>query len=300
MFDPYHSELERGPAKLERYVALLQDALGHQVQVVGILEIGSFAKGEAVPSSDIDTRVYVTSPDVYLFNVFSELAPPRYAEFVHEYGPLPRQDYTWAVFNDVAATRISDALSIPVEFGFVDQRYAEFELEHLENHPSLEHSLLFQSNVLYDPTGFLARQRRRLEGAILESQIALYRKRLHNRLSRRLPTFLKPNPWDEYKLDKGGQIQWVQQAIRCLRNAVAIKTYARTGMFLYKKADVLSYYRQHLPDDLPFVHTLYEWKTNPQVRIDMVAAFREDKQTCFDRFRGRMPRLKAIVKKVSK
>ncbi|MBN1579717.1 MAG: hypothetical protein JXA89_03370 [Anaerolineae bacterium] len=304
-FDPHHSELERDPAKLSRYVTMLENALGHQARVTGILEIGSYAKGEAVPSSDIDTRVYVTSPAAYLFNVFGQLEPPRYSDFVRECGRLPRLDLTWDDFNDVVATQISDALWDPsdspagsIEFGFVDQRYAEFELEHLDDHPSLEHSLLFQSNILYDPTGFLEHHRRRLRGAILAALVAFYHKQLLNRLTRRLPAFLEPHPWDAYKLDKSGQLQWVQQAVRCLRNAVALKTYARTGTFLYKKADVLDDYRQHLPDDFPFVQTLYDWKTDPQVRADMVAAFREDKNICFKRFQARMPRLKAIVKKV--
>jgi hypothetical protein len=306
-FDPHHSELERDPAKLDRYIAMLENALGHETQVTGILEIGSYAKGEAVPSSDIDTRTYVTSPAAYLFNVFGQLEPPRYSDFVHEYGHLPRQDHTWDDFNDAVATQISDALWAPsdplacsVEFGLVDQRYAEFELGRLDRAPSIEHALLFQSNILYDRTGFLQDQRRRLRGTILGSLVAFHRKQLYDRLTHRLPTFLKPNAWDAYKLDKGGQIQWVQQAVRCLRDAVAFKTYAQTGTFLYKKADVLDYYQKHMPDDFPFVQTLYEWKTDPRIRADMVVAFQQDKRSCFKRFKARMPWLKAIVKKVSR
>lgn len=297
-FDPNHCELERDPAKLECYVANLENAFGSRVQVIGILEIGSYAKGEAVSSSDIDTRVYVTSPDVYLFNAFGEPAPPRYDEFVRDYGRLPRQDYTWADFNEPAAEQISNALSCQVELGFVDQRYAAFELAHLDRHPSLEHALLFQSNILHDPAGFLQGKRRQLRDAIFESLCAFYRERLHDRLSRRLPAFLKPNPWDAYKLDKGGQIQWVQQAVRCLRDAVALKTYALSGEFVYQKQDVLAFCRQYLPDDLAFVQTLYEWKTDPEVRTDMVEAFRQDKHPWFKRFEAQMPRLKAVIEKV--
>jgi hypothetical protein len=297
-FDPNHSELESDPAKLDRAINMLENVLGPRVQVTGILEIGSYAKGEAVPSSDIDTRVYVISPDAYLFNVFGQLETPRYADFVREYGSRPRRDLLWADFNDPLAGQISDALSCPIEFGFVDQRYAEFELDRLDRHPSLEHALLFQSNILYDPTGFLQDKRRQLHDTVFEPSIAFYHEQLHNRLSRRLPTFLKPNPWDAYKLDKGGQIQWVQQAVRCLRDAAALKTYALSGAFLYKKGDVLSFYRQHLPGDFPFVQTLYEWKTNPQVRADMVAAFQRDKHPWFKQFKAQMPRLKAIVNKV--
>jgi predicted nucleotidyltransferase len=68
-FSPEHSELATNPTKLQQYVEALEAAFGHSTRLVGILEIGSFAKGEAVPSSDIDTRVYVTSPTAYLVNL---------------------------------------------------------------------------------------------------------------------------------------------------------------------------------------------------------------------------------------
>ena len=65
-FNPNHSELETNPEKIAEYVRLLEKELGRNFTVDGLLEIGSYAKGEAVPGSDIDTRVYVSSPDFYL------------------------------------------------------------------------------------------------------------------------------------------------------------------------------------------------------------------------------------------
>jgi len=64
-FDSQQSELAQNPAKLQQYIHLLEAALGHDAKIVGILEIGSFAKGEAVPTSDTDTRVYITLPAAY-------------------------------------------------------------------------------------------------------------------------------------------------------------------------------------------------------------------------------------------
>jgi len=149
-FDPDHSELEKNPEKLRNYVRMLESALGHQAEVVGILEIGSYAKGEAVPTSDMDTRVYVRSPNAYLFNVLrpQEPAQPLYESFIEEQGFLPRREYLWDEFNDPVSQEISERLPSNVEFGFVDQRYAAFELDRLDQFPSTEHALLFQSNVL--------------------------------------------------------------------------------------------------------------------------------------------------------
>ena len=83
-FSPEHSELATNPIKLQHYVEALEVAFGNSTRVVGILEIGSFAKGEAVPSSDIDTRIYVTSPAAYLVNlgIANDQGPPLYDGFV--------------------------------------------------------------------------------------------------------------------------------------------------------------------------------------------------------------------------
>lgn len=93
-FSLTQSELATNPTKLQRYVDALEAAFGHSTRVVGILEIGSFAKGEAVPSSDIDTRIYVTSPAAYLVNlgIANDQGPPLYDDFTRCHPPLPRQD----------------------------------------------------------------------------------------------------------------------------------------------------------------------------------------------------------------
>lgn len=297
-FDPQHCELERDPAKVRLYAQMLEDALGHQAQVVAVLEIGSYAKGEAVPSSDIDTRVFVTSPAAYLFNVFGGLDQPRYEGFVEECGALPRRDYGWSEFNDPLCVELSKRLSCNVEFGFVDLRYAGFELDHLDRFFSVEHAMLFQSNILYDPLGILGHWRGKLYGRIFEPLVSAYRERYLDQPYRRIYDGLGPNPWDNYKLEKSGQIIWVQRALRCLRNAVAAKVYAATGTFLYKKADVLCFYRRHLPDDLAFVRQVYGWKTDPQVRAEMVKGFQRDRDEYYALFRSCMPQLEAVVAQV--
>ena len=89
-FNPALSGLAQNPAKLQRYIQLLEDALGHEAKIVGILEIGSFAKGEAVPTSDTDTRVYVTLPAAYLFNEIQAVpdTAPVYSAFTAQHGQL--------------------------------------------------------------------------------------------------------------------------------------------------------------------------------------------------------------------
>ncbi|MEZ4683897.1 MAG: hypothetical protein R2932_57775 [Caldilineaceae bacterium] len=294
-FSPEHSELERNPTKLTRFVELLEVAFGYHARVVGILEMGSFAKREAVPSSDIDTRVYVTSPRVHLVNlgVTLDKAPPLYNDFCCVHPPLPRQDYTWPAFNEPTIEQISTALSTNLEFAFVDHRYVAYELTRLADHPSFEHSILLQSNVLYDPDGFLADARQQLQGHIFAPLAKRYTSQFLDQLSPRIYAFLTPESFDAFKLSKSGQIQWVQQAVRAVRNAVATKHYCTTGTFLYKKSDVLAFVAHYLPAELAFVQELYRWKSDPTVRAAMVTEFGNDPTPFYTEFHARMPQLEA-------
>ena len=288
-FSPEQSELATNPTQLQRYVEALEAAFGPSTRVVGILEIGSFAKGEAVLSSDIDTRIYVTSPAAYLVNL----------AFTNDQGPpLPRREYAWWTFNETVIADISAALPANLEFGFVDQRYAAYELTRLADHPSFEHSILLQSNVLYDPTGFLQTARTQVQGRIFDPLVQQYSAQFLDNLSPRLYANLSPDSFDAFKLAKSGQIQWVQQAVRALRNAVAAKSYVATGTFLYKKADVLAFYARHLPAEAPFVQELYQWKTDAAVRAAMVEEFSHSPERLYARFRDAMPQVEAIVTKV--
>ena len=297
-FDPAHSALERDPQRLALYVRILEEALGEGARVAGILEIGSYAKVEAVPASDIDTRVYVTAPDAYLFNDFGGLDQPQFEAFAAACGALPRRTLGWAEFNDPVRERASAALACAVEFGFVDARYAAFELGRLDEAFSVEHAILFQSNLLYDPDGFLQGWREALRGAIYTPLVETYRRRYLDQPYRRVYEGLSASEWDGYKLAQSGQIIWVQRAVRCLRNAVAAKTYAASGHYCYKKADVLAFYGRHLPGDLPFVRQVYAWKTDPAQRARMVCDFRRDPEAHYRLFRSHMPQLEALVARV--
>jgi len=299
-FSPEHSEFERNPTKLTRFVELLEVAFGYQARVVGVLEMGSFAKGEAVPSSDIDTRIYVASPHVYFDNHFvtPDQAPPLYEDFCAVHPPLPRRDYTWSTFNEPVIEHISAALPASFEFAFVDQGYAAYELTRLADHPSFEHSILLQSNLLYDPDGFLTEARQQLQGRIFAPLVDRYTSQFLDQLSPRLYACLTPDSFDAFKLAKSGQIQWVQQAVRAVRNAVATKSYCTTGTFLYKKSDVLAFVEHYLPAELAFVQELYRWKSDATVRAAMVTDFSKDPTNLYIEFHARMPRIEAFVSKV--
>lgn len=306
-FDCEHSELERDASKLKRYVQMLQDALGDDARIVGILEIGSFAKAEAVPTSDIDTRVFVTSPTTYFWQavmgMFSamQLAEREqfYTRFVEQRDGLPRRDYTWSDFNQPVAEKIAAELGANIEFGIADARYARFEFEHLDESPAENHSMLFQSNIVYDPQDLLSCWRARLSGQGFPTLEKFYRARYLDKLPAEVYWFLQPDSLDYFKLKKSRQIQWIKWAVRCLRDAAATQVFIATGNFIYKKPDVLAFYQKYLPDDVGFVQEIYAWKTEAEIRDRMVDDFSRDSSKYFGLFRERMPRLEAIVQRVS-
>ncbi len=303
------SELERDRAKLQEYIRLLEEALGHDCRVVGAIEMGSFAKAEAVPGSDIDTRVYVTSPTGYIWqtdgsrygDLQREKQEKRFAKFCDQYGVKPRHEYNWHKFNDPVARRLCEALDCNVEFGLVDARYAAFELGTIDSdqEPVKEHALILQSNILFDPEDFLAKRRQSLTGTVSPVMADFYRERYLDTLPFEIYEHIKPHPSDTYKAEKSGQIQWVNRAVRCLRDAVATKTYLGTGDFTFKKPDVIDFYKKYLPEEIEFVEELYQWKCDPVVREQMVADFLKDPEKFFSEFARLTKRLEAVVKKIN-
>lgn len=279
----------------------MHDAFGPDVAIVGILEIGSFAKEEAVPTSDTDTRIYVTAPHAYLRNnPLSGSGATWTAPLAQMHGDLPIHVLEWDAFNDPVGARVSEYVGHPVEFGFADWRRAAWELQHLHQFPTMEHSFLSQSNILYDRDGGLARIRDALHGVYFAPQAEAYRQQSLVDIPRRLCSLLDPDPQAvAFKLEKSGQLPWVQYAVRTIRSAAMAAIYAATGRVRYKKPDILRFYQQHLPDDFALVHELYAWKTDPQTRAAMVAAFIAKPAPFYARFRSLMPQLQTLIHNVA-
>lgn len=307
-FDPLHSPLELQHELLQRFVTSLTEALGSTVEICGIIEFGSFAKGEAVSSSDIDTRIYLSSPDRYFrqgnisrFDQSQQNAlDKRYRNFENKYQVVKRQEYDWWKFNNVLTEKLTEMLGVTIEFGLVDYRYVSFEFDYIETHPTNEHALLLQSNTVYDPSGKIASLHNRIKGKRYESQASFYQSRYLDSLPFEIYHHLIPDSNDDFKIKKSRQIQWVKWAVRCLRDAVAAKSYRAYGEFIYKKQDVLQFYEQHLPEYFESVQNIYSWKTDEAIREEMVSDFLSHKEKYFQCFKDMMPELEEIISKVKK
>lgn len=296
MFDCEHCELELDPGKRVRFLRMLDDAFGAQMEVVAVLEMGSFAKAEAVPASDIDTRVYVRGSSELPMNVLHKGDVQVGLEAFQQQADAPRvQKYDWWTFNEPSYRRISDELGRSISFGFIDTRYASFLFNRLDAYPTPEHSMLFQSNVLYDPREFVEGWRTRLEKRVFPSLVKLYEDQARRRANRRLGQHLGPAPYDDLKLQDSGQVQWVAQAVRCVREAVGARTYAENGCFTFRRPEVLAYVRKHFPGTAELVEILYAWKCDPNERETIRREFVTGSSSVYARFQELTPRVQAVV-----
>ncbi|MFA6100227.1 MAG: hypothetical protein WC750_05165 [Patescibacteria group bacterium] len=259
-FDPGQSEISQNREKLEIFVEQLENRLGHQARIVGILEIGSFTKGEAVPSSDSDLRIYVESPEVYFWqgwgaNPKAKTKPEKesyFDAFVQVNPGLPRVTYDWDAFNNPIANELSGALSVNLEFGITDSRFVEYQFDNLATLSNGEYELLFQGQILYDPQNTLLKWHQKHYGERYESLYRFYQTRYLDQLLPEVAIHTEPDHYDKHKIEKSGQIMWVKWAVRAIRDAVASKTYQATGKFVYLKQDVL-----FLSEASPSAHVFY-------------------------------------------
>jgi len=306
MFKPNESELQRNTNKVKKYVKLLEKHLGNDFKVIGILEIGSFAKGEAVPTSDCDTRVFVYSPKYYAWQLSGGRATDRimsqlenqYKRMTKKEGVLPRKEFEWFSFNNPIADKIKKIIKINVEFGIADYRFSSFCLNESDKLPTYEISLLFQSNIIYDPNGCLKTLRKKFSDKKPKATTRFYRQNCINKVPEELYSHLQSHKYDLLKLKKSHQIQWVKWAVRCLRDVVAVKEYIRTGRFIYKKSEVLKYYKKNLPSFYKDISEIYSWKCDPEKREEMSKMFIKNQNSLFEKFKIKTKIIEKIIKAI--
>ncbi|MCK5319771.1 nucleotidyltransferase domain-containing protein [Candidatus Parcubacteria bacterium] len=306
-FDSNHSELELNPETTQKYARILEKEIGHGFTVDGIIEIGSYAKGEAVPGSDIDTRVYVSSPDYFIWQTSGSRhsdskqkeAEQKFSDFLQTNQEKPRLTLDWFDFNNSIAKKICTQLGINVEFGLTDSRFAEYELNHLDTQPTAEHQLILESNPVYDSTGFLARKKSKMKERIYTPMVKFYQERYLESLPFEIYTHLQAHKMDKWKLEKSRQIQWVKWAVRSIRDAVGTKSYIQNGKLIYKKEDVLNFCYPSLPsENIKVIEELYRWKTDLTTREQMVDDFLANPDKYFALFKEYTKKLEDIVKRI--
>ena len=240
MFDPERSPVQRDCLQLKSVLVALERILP-EAKAVGAVEIGSYAKGEAVEDSDSDLRVYIRCPDIlYVLAMHEEEDQPvGLAEYL---GTQPQMEtvrvYIGSLIKDINA-RIDGAVENEVHIGFVDVDFADFLFSHMDRYPTQDHAMLFQSTVLHDPEGWIQSQRRRLADIRPPAGLVeMYLTQARRRALELLPHYAESPPAAR------GADQWLLEAVRSVREAVALRGLIEDGAFVYRRDDVLAWIRR--------------------------------------------------------
>jgi len=133
-------------------VAAIEDTFHGDIAVAGIVEIGSFAKGEAIPISDTDTRIYIRESDILYANFAKDGDHPAgFQEFLAEDRGMEQRFLSYPNFNTEIRQRLIGKVDNKISCGFIDVAHAEFLFDNLNLYPTQDHSMLFQSTIVHDP-----------------------------------------------------------------------------------------------------------------------------------------------------
>lgn len=300
------SLLEQNQDRLEKFIRIIEEEIGHNTRVAGVIQIGSYANGESVSGlSDIDTRVYVESDEVYIWNVVGHKTSEeiyqenKLDDFIDEYGEKPIEDLTWNNFNLPMWDQLEEEFGVQIEFGLTDKRYADYALQNIKSSPTNEHSFLMKRSIIYDPDNFLSQWKQKLSGEVFPTMVEFYKDQYLSGLSDKLYNSTEITEGDLEEIERRNKIQWIKRAIRHIREAVTTKVYAATGEIVHKKDDILAFYKKHLPERYDFVKKLYLWKTDYETRKEMIKDCLENPKKYSEKFEELTSKLEEVVKEVS-
>jgi len=114
----------------------------YQPTIAGVALVGSYARGEASPDSDIDMVLLCEEPHAFLADT----------SWIHHFGTVARcQTEAWGV---VTSLRVHYTESFEVEFGLTTLAWAAVPVD-----PRTRHVVSHGMRMLWDREGLLARLR---------------------------------------------------------------------------------------------------------------------------------------------
>jgi hypothetical protein len=284
------SPIQRDPAQRQCLIEAIEQSLPVSATVIGLVEIGSFAKDEAVPTSDTDTRAYIRAADeTDLLVMANQRDPVGFGCTVERRGEARVYRIPYERFNEQLRSQVGGSIENRVSAGFIDVVHAEVLFEDMDRLPSQDHSMLFQSAIVYDPDNWIARWRSRLKGIATPALIAMYRTQVMIRTFEQLPSYAATPGAHR------GAHQWLLQAVRCIREATSLKSFAATGEFLFRKIDVLSASTSLSPTSRDLIAQLYDWKCDPKVREEIPSSIGIGERTWPRRYAELTPAVQEAV-----
>jgi len=213
-------------------------------QLLGVIEIGSFAHGEAVSFSDHDLRLIIHSSEPLL--VFNE--------------------HTWTDGVSDATTTIAWQdlnQSQELSFGLTNLAFVEHGLE-ANRYPLIDHTCLYQGHILIDDTGKIAAFRARYHGVQFPNIVPDYLRQVEWRVTSRLSSEL--STLTERLDHRKCVVPPVHTCCRIVRDLANITSYHAHGVYVSDSRTLADYYREHWPWFEATLQTLRAYKTDEGVR----------------------------------
>lgn len=212
--------------------------------LLGVVEIGSFAHGEATRFSDHDLRLIIHCDAPLL--VFNE--------------------HQWTEGIGAAVTTIDWQIlnqHPDLAFGLTNLAYIEQTLK-TGRYPLVDHTCLYQGRILIDDAGAVAAFRDQHRGTRFSNIVPDYLKQTAWRVTSRLPREL--GRLTEHLDHRKCAVLPVHTCYRILRDMANVASYHEHGVYISDTNGLTQYYRDQWPQFWGTVDTVRAYKTDETLR----------------------------------
>jgi hypothetical protein len=214
------------------------------VQLLGVIEIGSFAHDEAVSFSDHDLRLII------------QCANPL----------LVLNEHLWTDGISDATTPVDwqDLNQSPgLSFGLTNLAFIECGIQK-GCFPLVDHTCLYQGRILLDDTKAIMAFRARYHGLRFSNIVPDYLQQVEWRITSKLPSELGmlTEQLDHHKY----AVPSIHTCYRIIRDLANIANYHAHGVYICDSNTLAHYYREHWPWFEPTFQMLRAYKTDEQLR----------------------------------
>lgn len=227
---------------LRRAYASFQTRFGPHL--LGVVEIGSRAREEAVRFSDHDLRLVI-----YCANPLLVLNEPVWTDGLSD----ATTTVDWQELNP----------GQDLSFGLTNLAYVELGLR-AGRFPLADHTCLYQGHILLDDTGTISAFRAHYQGVRFANILPDYLRQVEWRVTSRLPSELHPLT-ERLEPDKYA-VPAIHTCYRIIRDLANIAHYQAHGVYRGDANTLARYYHEQWPWFEPTFQTLRAYKTDEQLR----------------------------------
>ena len=214
--------------------------------LLGLLEIGSQARGEAVSVSDRDIRIVIQSPKPFVL----------------------LQEHAWTDIPDIEVTYLdwADLNTIEdVPFGITNIAFVEQCIQ-FGQYPLNDHTCIYQGQILVEDEGTVQRFRDKYAGVMFANILGNYLRQTEWRVNHKLRTESEFTDLERRLDQRKIAIPVVHTCCRIVRDIAQIDTYRQQTCYLADFAALEVYYQSHWPGFYPFFRRLFAYKIDEEQR----------------------------------